>query len=418
MIRKLLDKFLKEGEKHPVRMIFLLYTASMIIFVLIIKMLFKYDSEFFLTDDGYYTYSKLFMSGNFSLLYAGRGPGIPLLFSWFHIFPEYLHAYLRLGVTMSFVFLNIYLAKKIFDNYFTEREVFIGLIVSVFNPIHIHFTVKSTPEVYILSFFLLLILLYGKLAENNSLLIVLYLFLTAGISLFFKPVLFFVPFLMFLYAVFLKEKKLYLKTFLLAFLTFVVFIWSLNLTAAPKGTYGGVSYGGLNFIGPTFIPRAMLKTGRFSLDANASSLTNNPDKSVAALTMKYHDEWMKNYLSKNPDAEERDILIDYIKENFGEFVISKLLNIVFFVSLASNVPESVFNLFLSGMLLVIFFRVIKEKIKIRKKEFYIFIFTLSGYLLVYLLTFGYARYSIPFIFVISVFSGVLISKKLTVFLKR
>ncbi|MBI5403542.1 MAG: glycosyltransferase family 39 protein [Ignavibacteriae bacterium] len=413
MVKKLFDKLLAKGEENPVWVVFLLYVALMVFLVIFIKFFLKYDSAFFLTDDGYYVYAKLFWKGDFSLLHAGRGPGIPLLFSGFSFFPESCHAYFRLTVTISFVLFNIYLTKEIFRKYLNGRELFIGLLISVFNPLHIHFTIKSTPEVYILTFLLLIILFYRKLSENPKWVLVLFLILITSVSFFFKPVLFFVPFMLLIHSFIFKSKNLRLKTLILSLLTFLSFLWSLDLTAAKKGTYGGVSYGGLNFIGPTFIPRAMLNTGRFSLDAKEKDFLNNSKNSVAVMTVKYHEEWMNSYLKNNPEAEEKEVIIDFIKDNFGEFVVSKVLNILFFTSLASNIPETFINLFLNGFLVVMSITVMKKKYKEKDEGIFLIISGLSGYVLMYLLTFGYARYSIPFIFIISVYSGVTVSKILS-----
>ncbi len=412
MFKNILYKFIDTGTNHTVVFAFLLYLIMMTILVATLKLIFNYDSSLFLIDDGYYTSGKLFFEGKSSVLHIGRGPGLPLLFSWFNFFPVSIHPFIRLALMMFFVFLNILLVYKIFINYLSSKEIFFGLLLSLFNPLHIHFTLKSTPEVYLTTFLLLIIYYYLKILKNDSWWYIVMLFLIISVSISFKPVLFLIPIFLLLHNFIFKIKYLFFKTLTLIILTFIIFIMMINLSSTGKEAYFGLSYGGLNFIGPTFIPRAMSKTGRISLDTYDEIMNENPKNSNAVLTAEYFDDWIKNYNEKNPGAKESELIFDYIKDNFNEFVFSKFLNIFFFSSLASNFTETLINFIISNIIIIISFIYLKEKIINNKIELYVVIASLMGYFTVFLITFGYARYSIPFMFIFSIFSGCFISKKL------
>ncbi len=148
-------------DKHTVLTLFILHAFFIALSVLALHLFFKVNQQLFLTDDGYYAKGKLFsenksLSSLFDYTYR-RGPVLPLLFSILNLSPSDLHPYLRIALTLIFTLGNLYIAFKLFVSFMSNKAIFYGLFISLFNPLYIHWTLKSTPEVY-LTFFMCLII--------------------------------------------------------------------------------------------------------------------------------------------------------------------------------------------------------------------------------------------------------------------
>lgn len=405
----MIKKFIKFGGKNPVWIPFILYTIFILIVIFVVKVILKNPSDFLMLDDGYYTIGKKFYEGKMSLINSGRPLALPLLFSSYNLFPDVVQPFVRLSVTMVFVFININLIYKIFSNISNNEEIFIGLLIALFNPVNIHFTIKSTPEVYITTFFLLVVYWYYKLINYKSWNYFFLIALSIIISIFFKPVLFIIPIFLLIFNFIFKIKKLNLKTSLLIILSIIFLIVNNRISyIEDKQYYNGLSYGALNIIGATFLPRVMFNTGRFSLDAYDDVLQNNPGKSNVEQVRKLFEDWSREYREKNPVFSESNMVMHFIIDNKFEFVLSKILNVFFFTSLASNMAETLMNFGISCLLIIFSFLGLRKKMKVNKELCCLIIFCLIGYFSIHFIAFGYARYSLPFMFLLTPFTGTII----------
>ncbi|MCE1165485.1 MAG: hypothetical protein LWX07_08810, partial [Bacteroidetes bacterium] len=104
MLKKLYNRCVDSGYYS----VFIVYAIIVILFAAVFIFVFHKDPVFFLTDDGYYVVGKLFYEGKYTLLHQSRGPGLYLLFSTFNIFPDIVHPYLRILVTLAVTFGNLY----------------------------------------------------------------------------------------------------------------------------------------------------------------------------------------------------------------------------------------------------------------------------------------------------------------------
>jgi hypothetical protein len=390
----------------PVNSVFLLYSVFFIIIICILVFLIHKPMDFFLKDDGYYTLGKLFFDGKISLAHQYRGPGFLLLFASFNYFPEYMHPYLRLIVTFAFIYANLLIASNLFDNILTRKQIFIGLLISVFNPVFIHFTIKSTPEIYLILFLGLIILFYKKFVNELKIKNFVVVLFVVVIATFFKPVFFIIPALLFFHCIIMgKFKKL-----IISLIIFIIVALAANISFSKYTKFYGKnskSYGIEDVLVPTFIPVAIMKTGELNMGTKVETLQSNQDQSNYLIGFEYFKNWLSKYYQENEDSSEIKLVYYFIKENYLMFFFVKIISPVMFISFASSTEETILCFFINIIFIYLSIVSIKRVFKKYKSDILIILFSLLGYAFVFFLSFSYIRYSVPFMFYFSIFIGIL-----------
>ncbi len=388
--------------------VFYLYSVFMILFTVFYVFVLQKNPDFFITDDGYYTIGKLFYQGKSTLLHQSRGPGLYLLFSAFNIFPEVLHPYLRIAVTMITTYGILYFASRIFSGILNREQLFWGLFISVFNPLYIHFTIKNTPEVYTAFFLGAIILSYKLFIETAELRYALLAALSILLGMTVKPVFFLIPAAMIVHVIMYKKSaRELISVLLILFVALSSYFAFQSLTRQKDGE--NFSYGFTDIMSRVYIYDAMLESGEINLGTTEELLATSNEKSNYIICDNYFKEWLKEYRKSNPDGTEPEIALNFTKDNLFRSVLLRVTSPVLFISLTSNSFETYLLLAVNSFLVITTLISIKRIYKNQKPATDIILFTLAGYFLVFFLTLSYARYSMPFMSYFLVFNGVFIN---------
>jgi len=363
--------------------------------------------SFYLVDDGYYRISRMLFHGEIGLWGIIIGPGLPFILQFLHIFPEALHPYLRIILSFLVNAGIISIAYEIFRRVVGKQELIMGLLIAIFNPLYVWWCIlRFSPELFITFFLGLSILLYLKYAETGSRKYVYYLFLILPVSIFFKPVLFLIP--LFAAAMFIKRSKFIVFSSLILFVTCIVFLYFyVNITKNPDNPK--LSYRGFENIIFIYQIESIMKTGRIGAERDYvfSDSTSNE-----FLTNKLMGEWFEIYYKTHPEVNMIELNYEFIKENLGMFLLSKLLSPLFFISFSDSTGKTLFNLVSNGLCIAAAYLGFR-RIKGDKKKFAIFIvISLLGYYFIYFLNASYGRYGVPFVFLFTPFAGMYIRAKL------
>lgn len=391
--------------RRAVFILFSLHAIFIIACVLVLQLVFDFNPKIFLVDDGYYQTSKLIVEGEASFAHTYRAPGLPFLFLVLHFFPPLLHPYLRLVLTLGFSFGSIYVAYAIFRQVMGERAVFYGLLLSLFNPMYIHWTLKSSPESYTTFFLGIVMFAYLKFwntAEKK------YVFLLVSIlvaSILVKPVLLFVPLLVALYGFIIREKRMIAVSMLAFFICMVSFCICYRTQKSEEG----MSYAKGFTINSTYMVETILHTRR--LNTGHSLVEDRPEVSNAAIAIKSTEAWIENYKKTYHNTNLIFMNIRFIRDNFWLFLKTRILSFFLFISLTSTIRETLLTFFVNLTLISIGLYSLRQKFGIHRVRIIIILSILMGYVVLHLLVApGLARYSIPFMFYFSVFAGIAIEK--------
>ncbi len=384
--------------------VFLFHLLIMLSIVMVLIFYFNVNTNFFLEDDGYYNLGKLFFHGKIGLTNQYIGPGLPLIMSVINIFPEKIHFLVRIIFTELFTLGNIYLVYKIFNTLINKREIFWGLITGLFNPLYLRFILKPVIEIYV-AFFLGLVIYSLIFYERKRIIMFLLLLLVLFVGTYFKPIFLFIPFGIFLFALTTKYKNyLLLSGILLLFImiTFYSFINFTKIKEPGEGLYT-TPYGTNDFIASVFFIQAIHQTNNISLGSKLIEVA--PLNSNIYLARKYTIDWKDNY-HKLGGSENLIIMnSEFILQKFGSVIIAKLLAPVFFISLSDTFQETIIHLFINIFILLIAYRSIKKLYRYNKKQILLIVIILFSYASIFFITFSYVRYSLPFIFYMSIFTG-------------
>lgn len=404
-IIKIYRKITESGEGF----VFAAYAIFIISFYFVYVYFLNKNPDFFLMDDGYYTCGKALYEGKISFLHQSRGPGLYILYAGLNIFPESVHPIIRIVLTILIMRVNIFFAVRIFRKMLTGNQLFWGLVISVFNPLTLHFTIKNTPEVYLTLIMGVIIFGYLRFIDTNK--FIFFTLATAGIlaGMIFKPVFFLIPIFMLLHNVFIiKNKKYYLPLVVLSLVSF--YSYSLFQTYTKLEDEKAHSYGFGDILARVYLYDAMMKSGEINLGTSEEIQYSGADKSNYVLCDRYWRNWIEEYKKTNNDAPEYKIALDFTKDNLFRSVLLRITSPVLFISLTSSTTETISYLFLYGWLVILSISCIRKIIKDFRKEISAILYILAGYAAVFFLTLSYARYSIPFMFFFLIFTGIFFSE--------
>jgi peptidoglycan/xylan/chitin deacetylase (PgdA/CDA1 family) len=412
MITGYIKKFISGISKDPVIIVLFLYTILISLFVLGYTLILHNDIKFFLNDDGYYVMGRYVYEGRITLMHQYRSPGILFFFSLYHYLPEIIHPYLRLLITVLLTYGNLYLASRIFENILTKRQMLIGLFLSVFNPVYLHFSFKSTPEIYLVFFTGLIIFYYRKYLIEYSKKYLFYTILVVIAGMSFKPVFFLISFFLIVHSILTgRFKKLAVPLTIFSILSIIILLISSNLTKPLTNEPNVIIVESL--IVPTFLPDAIMKTKELNLGTKEEYLLEKQDKSNLFICMEMYNQYLSDYKLNNTDYSESAIVLDFIKKNFIKFTLVKLFSPITLISLSSSTSETVLNFFLNIFLIILCIVSIKKIYKKKKDDVLIILSVILGYSFVFFLASCYIRYSMPVLFFLYPFSGIVISSALS-----
>jgi hypothetical protein len=393
-------------KNYPHWVIIILYAIFIYGITFILLEYFGKSPEYFHSDDGYLNIGKNFIEGKSGLSKKYLGPVLPIVFSWITLFPVKYYMYLKLFITLTFTLGNLFLLNKIF-NYFelsdNKTVKFFALTFAVFNPLYIHWTLNSSPDIYVLFFIILIISIFIKyhLTKKQYLLLLpLPLFVVAT---FLKPVFILIPFILTIYYL-LKRRKTKFIIYYLIFLCVFSFGAQISFNKFTKPE-SRTTYGTSALLKTNFLLEAFNKTHTFNWGTRIQE--TNPEKSNVVFVRKKYKKWLENYLKNNEDSTQTQIIFQFIKDHPKEFILTKLINPFLFFFLASNTPETLFYLVFHFVLVLLFILKIKKDLRIDKKYhnlYGILVSILIGYSIIFWLSFSYARYSLPVIFIIIPFA--------------
>ena len=139
-----------------------------------------------LIDDGYYKSAGEIVRGE--SLSTWFGLGWPLMLTVVYLFPVSLHPFLRLLISLLFTYGTIVLVFKIFKHYFTDKEIFLGGLFFVANPLYVHWMFKSRIEAPLILLLGLIIFCSQLYLLESKIRYPLLASLFLAISVFTKPV--------------------------------------------------------------------------------------------------------------------------------------------------------------------------------------------------------------------------------------
>lgn len=392
-------------DKNPVKSLIILHFLAIALMVIIVKMILHKPGSFFLEDDGYYAIGKDFFYGVSGLSHHFRTPGIPLVLSLLNFFPLILHPYLRVLIAELLTFCNIYLAFRIFSPFFPNKVIIFGLLLSLFNPLYIWWAcIRSAPEIYITTILGLIILVSVNLSNKFVWYYIVTLIVLIPISLMFKPVMFILP--LFISFFFIVHKKY--VTALYLFIVFIICLGTLKFISDFTKPSEGLSYGENTLMFEVFFTEAMLKTGNLGYNQGGGEL---PEKnSNTEYIYKNIREWTDDYKAKNQNTGLISMNKEFIMEKPGMTILSKLFNPLYFLSFTDSTSKTIFMFAINFPIVVFSFITIKKTGKAYPEQMSLLIYIFIGFYFVYFLTTSIARYFIPMLFYLSVFTGVTIIK--------
>jgi 4-amino-4-deoxy-L-arabinose transferase-like glycosyltransferase len=387
---------------YPILCLSIFLSILVFSFVFIIQFYLHRPATLFLLGDGYYERGKEIFLGNFSVIFHNRyWPGISFLYSWFNFFPSNLHPYLRIFTSLVFMYGNIWIAKTIFSKILNQKEFFWAGIISLSNPLIIHWIIKPNPEVFVTFFLGLVFLLYKKNIQSINYKSVILLISTLFIAMLIKPVFLVIPFVFLIYALYIKRRQLIFFFSLICISVILIYLLFQPLTRASSG----MSYGKNDFIISVYFTNSIIKSGRYAKETTQRK--NNDTTSNRFQVHKDAKKWVvsKNYYGSNSQVSENSIILNFIKENFWHVVRAQLFKPIFFFSLANGVFESYCYLIINSILIFLAFFRIRVWYHLNKQESTIFILVLLGYSILYWLVYSMNRYSFPVMFYIGFLGG-------------
>lgn len=393
------------AENYPVLLLWLLICTAFLSVLAVMLVYLRYNPAFLMMDDGYYNISRGIYEGTMGVWHQRRYPGLPLLFTLVHTFPEYLHLLIRFYLTLAALGVSLYFGKKIAGDKIPNTTFFAAGILLFCNPLIIHWTIKSAPEPYVTAILGALVILTLKQLRHPSFKNHLFFALALLAAISFKPVFFLIPLTLAVYYL-LKRKRVLFVANLIIFATVFSGFLVLKSQVRPHLTIAQKdSYGTNDLLATSFLVKAMFETGQFYYGSDNPAVDMvMPASSVSYQVSKGYKEYRTNYFKNNPAASETEYAKTYILENFGYWSLSKILNPVFFFALTFTPKQAALGAAVAMVLLFLAFRQIRRFHKTHPDETELFLMVLLGFASVHFITFSFARYSFPVIFYLSIYA--------------
>lgn len=299
-----------------------------------------------LMDDGYYEMAGNITKGKLDSNFYGFG--YPFVLTILYLFPRFLHPFVRLLISMTLTSGTILLLFKIFSNYFTDREIFVGALFFVVNPLYVHWMFKSRVEAPLV-LLLGLIILYSQYflsKEKYRHLLIAAVF--SAISVFTKPVFMLQPFIVGFLSLILRSKRIFILSIAIMIVCLLSFYGTKRLIR-PRGDRE--YYGIYSIVGSAFYVDAIIRNQDFR--TQYMFVTDENGNSIRNPRLVPGDEWMVDYERKykNLNPILMSVKLAYEKPNM---VIQQLIaNLFLAFSLSGTEVETIFHLIINFCLMIL-----------------------------------------------------------------
>lgn len=367
-----------------------------------------------LVGDNYYDIAKEFVRGD-TLLHKFRGPVLPLLFSILFVFPESMHPFVRLLISVIFSVGTIILVFSIAREYMSEKACFLGSLIFILNPVYVHWTVRPYPEIFIaffLAFFISNIINYFR---TNKVSFLVHAILAFFVSFFIKPVFLFIPMSLLVAAIVIKSRKAIIISLLLVVVAifayhaqdkFTEIRYDSNVSRFER-TYTYVHKALL--IADSYWVDYVLRTRQFFKPTlRPYTIPYRDNKSLD----EYGSDWVKTYFQKYPKGNLVFMNLYFICDK-PILVLQKLLiSPLFFFSMSARTSETFVKLFFSivSVVLAAFGLRVVLRTADNRKEIILIGAIVAGYILLHLVTHAINRYSLPILPFLYIWGGVPVVK--------
>jgi len=396
-----------------------------IISILVLAILAGKDyHDLLLRDDGYYNIAKGFVNGK-PLIYHFVGPGLPFIYSIIHLFPYTLHPFVRLFLSLLTSLGVIAITFKITEDYLTPKQLFCGGLIFIFNPVYVHFTFKSTPEIFLallLGIFILGILNYYKTKKTRWF---IYALLSFAASIFTKPVFLFIPVFLLIASLILKTRNLIAGSIILIVVSIGLFNIYDNISGGNNNVpkFQRRTYGKADLIIDSYWNNYVIKTKQFRKwtitpykhPDDINKVFNNTE--IKNYNIKkdfaFGQYWIKEYFKKNPNASYLKMNLDFVKDKPGLVAQKLLISPLFFLGMSARTIESFVKLFYSLLAIVLAImgiRVLLKRNKSFKSYIWIILSCIIGFASLYLVLHSMNRYSLPILPYLTVWGGIIVNK--------
>jgi hypothetical protein len=393
--------FLK--RKTALFSVFFIHTAILVFAVLFLMISGKDYADYLLRDDGYYKIAARFLGGNFC---AGYGPGLPLIFSPIHLFPEVFHPFVRILISQAAVFFILFFLSRITKDILTNRQFFWGALLVVIHPAFLHWSIRTSIDLYLAVMLSGFILFFLKYFEHRKISYFLIALLFYGYGIFTRPSFILIPIILLLLTLFYKKfRVLVLPVIVLTIFSFVAFyINNLYIQHCRKGTLELTADTGRSVVifQGFMLTETILKTKQF----HKGSVDKYNLENIETMNLTDRNEFMEKYSTGSTFS----LMGEYFREKPGYFIAKFLLAPVFYFSLSSRESESYFLLFVTMLFFIVSILGLKKIFaqSAQKRQLIFILFILLGYAGLHWLTHSYSRYSLPVIPFLFVWSGVTI----------
>lgn len=402
-----------------------IFTAAILALLLVSIVASEDYHSLLLVDDGYYKIAGGFMRGE-SLVDHYVGPGLPLIFTVIHLFPEYLHPFIRLFLSLSSSLLVILIVFKIAGKYLSGKQLFWGGLIFVLNPVFIHWVFKSSTEIFLalcLSLFVFLILKFDESRKAKYFLISLVPFV---FSIFIKPVFLFIPLFLILAALIIRNGRfLFASSFLLIVTLFAYKVYESTRSDRLEGS-DRIPYGKTYLINESYWIDYVIKTRQFM----KSSLKQYHKYERDTLTQLFGEaevenyiiqggyqsfggSWIDKYFEEKPESGYLLMNLNFVKEKPGLVFQKLLVSPFFFLGLSARTYESFIKLvysLLAIILGIIGLRWVWLRFPGSHNELIIILAVVLGYTSLFILLHTTSRYSMPVLPLLTVWGGVPVYK--------
>ena len=351
-----------------------------------------------LRDDGYYDTAGLLVKGQPpNSLY---GLGYPCLLTVLYLFPVFMHPFLRLLISVLFTCGAIVIVFKIFEKYFTHKEIFWGGLVLVLNPLYLHWMFRSRVEAPLVLLLGLIIFYSQRYLHERRFFDLLFALAFMAISIFTKPVFMLIPFFLACLSLILRSNRVLILSITLAVVSVVAFVGTKKLV---DNRQKDVDYYQVpSIVGSAFYVDAIVRNRDFK--TQYMYIENEQGDTIRNPRLTPGDDWMMNYEKKYGNRNPIMMSLRFATEKPGMVIQQLIVNPFLAFSLSSTESETFLHLVVNLCLMIL---AILNIAKIRCKSRVLYVHLAIVFSLYALLVLIHSRgpYFLPIIPYLFVFTG-------------
>lgn len=375
----------------------LIILQTIVIFTIYALKTMTSGNEIFLASDGYYEATKLFIEeGAVNRIFAIR-PGVSVILSPLFLFPESLHPFLRVTISVLLSIGVLYFLYKITERYLNGIELFLGSLILIFNLTWIHWTLRLTPEIFLTFFLGLFIWSLSEFWNKKTPKWLIIGTLAIAYSITVKPVTLVVPVLVLFYALFREKRILTFSVFSLLLCIFAYYYTGVNPILSSNSDKVTTSY---QKISSTFINEAywydfMLSTQQFHKGLKIPY----EEGTLWETSWLKGDKFVEDYYNNHPEGNVVSLHFAFF-EKHPKMVIQKTIMSPFIYLMLGTVPiytKILIPLTLISLILTIvgLRKIVSIAGNEERKFIYLIFLIIIAFSLPYLFFHAYARYSMP-----------------------